>query len=126
VSIGDWTEQQLEAFVRSRLNLPENLRSKLAGSLLKVAGGADLRVSLGTVSLVFSASFAESATVAHELGAAPLYVFVSSVEVAGAGSVIGFEADRAARTDTTFEVIGRQQDGANITGTFELDWLVIG
>jgi hypothetical protein len=27
--IGNWTEQQLEAFVRSRLNLPENLRAKL-------------------------------------------------------------------------------------------------
>lgn len=36
MSIGDWTEQQLEQFVRQRLNLPENLRQKL-GTGQKIA-----------------------------------------------------------------------------------------
>jgi hypothetical protein len=122
--IGNWDEQRLEAFVRQRLNLPENLRKKLAGSLLKTVDPSDVGVAFGAGTVTFTAAATSAqVTIAHGLGKVPVFVDCF-VKDPSNGLFILIES--AAADATNIYISARQTQNTAVTTTQNFYWLAIG
>jgi hypothetical protein len=123
--IGDWDEQRLEAFVRQRLNLPENLRSKLAAAFLRLTTPADVAFDFGRATIVFTADWNSAGlTVAHDIGRAPTTVI--AVAEAYTGTVANINVAVSSITAADFVLSGREVDKTAITQNVFVYWIAVG
>ncbi len=92
MSIGGWTEGELERFVQDRQD--PRLQGLLGTALLRSASGDPLRLACGVVTLAFVASQTPTPVVVdHGLGATPIAVVLTATTPAFTGAAYALDAD---------------------------------